>query len=445
MRELFHRIKAARPKWHFQEAELSEVTGKFSNPARGWYQIHRFHADQEPDFAELEWCLDSEDSLALVMINIGAFREQDLSEECLDRIQRILKFFSNYHYDIILRVVYDHEGKALEKEPFFFSQVLGHLRQLGELLHRFADSVFVYQGMLVGNWGEMHTSRFLSSDKLKEMADILRHCKGEQTYLAVRRPVQWRMLHGSQKDSKLSCPDGMGLFDDGIMASENHLGTFGSEARTRVGWEEPWKRADELIFEQELGNLAPCGGEAVYDEAYGKTLTPETVLNELRQMQLSYLNKVYDGKMLDIWRRWKCPVPGVWSKKSLYEYVGAHLGYRFVIQKVSVKPGRDSESRCMVEVKIQNTGFAGFYQEADIFLEYADEDRQYQKINLEDKLRGWSSGEARVLTCELEVCDCDLFLSAQRRWDKAPIRFANPSDKEGRAALGHLGMRGVSK
>lgn len=440
MRGLFHRIKASRQKWHFQAAELSEVTGKFTNPARGWYQIHRFQAEQEPDFAELEWCLDNEDSLALVMIDIGAFKEQDLSEECLNRIRRILQFFSAYHFDLILRVVYDHDGKALEREPFFYSQVLNHIKQLGGILDQFKDSVFVYQGMLVGNWGEMHTSRFLSADKLKQMADILRQCKGEQTYLAVRRPVQWRMLHANRKGMKLNCPDGMGLFDDGILGSENHLGTFGSEAGVRAGWEEPWKRADELAFEQELGNLAPSGGEAVYDESYSKTLTPEAVLSELRQMQITYLNKVYDGKMLDLWRRWKCPVQGGWANKSLYEYVGAHLGYRFVIQKVSVRSERGSEDQCTVEVHVKNTGFAGFYQEADLFLEYS-EDGQYRKIKLEDHMRGWNSGEVRVLTCRLEACDCNLFLSAARRRDKAPILFANPSDKEGRAKLGHLGLQ----
>lgn len=441
MRGLFHKIRGSRQNWHFQEAALTELTGRLSNPARGWYQIHRFQAEQEPDFAELEWCLDHEDSLALVMINIGAFKEQDLSEECLDRILRILKFFSSNSYDMILRVVYDHEGKALEKEPFFFSQILKHLGQLGGILGRFTDSVFVYQGMLIGNWGEMHTSRFLSADKLKQMADILRQCKGEQTFLAVRRPVHWRMLHGNQSVTQLCCPDGMGLFDDGILGSETHLGTFGSEPSSLVGWTEPWRREEELAFERELCKLAPCGGEVVYDATYGKTLTPEAVLSELRQMQITYLNKVYDGKMLDIWRRWKCPVPGVWENKNLYEYIGAHLGYRFVIQKVSVKPGQDSGSHCMVEIKVKNTGFAGFYQEADIFLEYAGADGQYQKIKFEDDLRGWTGGETRVLTCQMEVCDCNLFLSAARRRDGKPILFANPSDKKGRAMLGCLNMR----
>ena len=445
MRELFHKIKAGRQKWHFKEAALTEVTGRLSNPARGWYQIHRFQAEQEPDFAELEWCLDREDTLALVMIDIGAYKEQDLSEECLDRILRILHFFSSNHYDMILRVVYDHEGKAMEKEPFFFSQVLNHLRQLGSILERFNDSVFVYQGMLIGNWGEMHTSRFLSADKFKQMADILRECKGEQTFLAVRRPVHWRMLHWNPKDAVLSCSDGMGLFDDGILASEDHLGTFGSEPKTRAGWEESWKRVDELAFEQELGKYVPCGGETVYGEPYGKTLTPEAVLDELKQMQITYLNKVYDGRMLDIWRKWKCPVSGVWADKSLYDYVGAHLGYRFVIQKVSVKPEKDSDGHCTVEMKVKNTGFAGFYQEADIFLEYAGADEQYHQIRLEGGLRGWTSGETRVLTCRLEVCDCNLFLSAARRRDGKPILFANPSDRKGRAMLGCFNMRQASK
>lgn len=444
MRKLFREIRTNRPQWHFQEAEMAEVTGRFSNPARGWYQIHSFQADQDPDFGKLKWCLDPEDSLVLVLIDIGAFKERNLSEECLNRILRILRFFTDNHYDMILRVVYDHEGKALEREPFFFSQVLSHLRQLGDVLGQFAGSVFVYQGMLVGDWGEMHASRFLSADKLRQMADILRQSKGEQTFLAVRRPVHWRMLHGNRMDTKLCCSDGMGLFDDGILGSEEHLGTFGVESKVRAGWEGAWARAEELAFEQELGRLAPCGGEVVYDEPYGKTLTPEAVLSELGQMRITYLNKVYDGRMLNIWRGWKCPVAGAWANNSLYEYVGAHLGYRFVIQKVSVKPGQDSVSQCIVELKVKNTGFGGFYQKAAVFLEYVCTDGQCQKIRLEDDLCGWNSGETRVLTCQMEVCDCNLFLSVARIWDKAPIRFANPSDKEGRAVLGRLSMQEIT-
>lgn len=440
MRKLLHRLRYGREKWHFQQAELQELTENFPNPARGWYQIHTFQVEQEPDFAQLEWCLDRTDTLTLVIIDIGAYKEQNLSRECLKRISSILEFFKDNQYDIILRVVYDHDGNAIEREPFFFQQVLSHLRQLGDILDQFADSVFVYQGMLVGNWGEMHTSRFLSEEKLEQMAEVLRYYKCEQTYLAVRRPVYWRMLHLNQAGGELHCPDGMGLFDDGIFGSETHLGTFGVKAKEDAGWGESWCRADELAFERQLSGFTPNGGEVVYDEEFAKSLTPEAVLEEIRQMQITYLNKVYDGRMLDIWRRWKCPVPGVWADKSLYDYVGAHLGYRFMVKSVSVTPKRDSHSNCLVELEVENTGFAGFYQDADIFLEYRTLDGEYRQTVLDSKLRGWQSGEKRQYTCEVEVCSTDLFLTAVRKQGGTRILFAHSSDAEGRVLLGRLSL-----
>ena len=440
MKELLHKLKAGQRKWHFQQAELRELTENLSNPARGWYQIHTFLAEQEPDFAQLEWCLDQADTLTLVIIDIGAFKERNLSQECLKRICRILEFFADYRYNIILRVVYDHEGNAIEREPFFFQQVLSHLRQLGGILDQFADTVFVYQGMLVGNWGEMHTSRFLAVEKLEQMAEVLRYYKCEQTYLAVRRPIYWRLLHQEQAGGKLHCPDGMGLFDDGIFGSETHLGTFGVKKRENAGWGEPWNRVDELDFERQISMFAPNGGEVVYDDAYVESLTPEMVLEELRQMQITYLNKVYDGRMLDIWRKWKCPVQGVWAEKSLYDYVGAHLGYRFVIQSVSVTQKRDSGSHCLVELEVENTGFAGFYQEADIFLEYRTADGEVRQSGLDSKLLGWKSGEKRRYVCELEACSVALYLTAVRRRDGMRILFAHSSDEKGKVFLGSFSM-----
>lgn len=439
---LLHRLGLGRKKWHFEREVLQEVTESLKNPARGWYQIYTFHVEQEPDFTEVEYCLNHDDTLALVIIDIGAFKDRELSGEILERICGILDFFVSYGYDLIVRAVYDQDGNAIEREPFFFSQVMGHLRQMGEILDQFADSVFIYQGMLVGNWGEMHASRFLAADKLEQMADVLRYNKHGQTYLAVRRPMFWRLLHRNQAGSGLRCPDGMGLFDDGIFGSENHLGTFGTQPRESTGWEMPWVREDELAFEQELGAMAPCGGEVVYGDGYSETLDSKQVLEELQLMQVTYLNKVYDRRVLDIWRERKCPVSGVWERESLYDYIGAHLGYRFVIRKASVFIGEPSECSCRAEIHAENTGFAAFYQEADIWLEYKGADGGYRRAASDNGLKGWRSGEVRHFTFELELCDCEIFLRAARRRDGACIFFANASDEAGRVYLGCLSIEG---
>ena len=76
---LFRRRKKIKDKkWYFQQSDLAETTEAFTNPARGWYQIYTFLAEQEPDFEEKKWCLNPEDTLALVLIDIGYFRKKEI-------------------------------------------------------------------------------------------------------------------------------------------------------------------------------------------------------------------------------------------------------------------------------------------------------------------------------------------------------------------------------
>ncbi len=87
------RLSKRKESPYFQKADLRESTEELSNPARGWYQIHTFLAEQEPDFEELCWCLHPKDTLALVLIDIGYFRNRNLDQEALGRISRIIAFF----------------------------------------------------------------------------------------------------------------------------------------------------------------------------------------------------------------------------------------------------------------------------------------------------------------------------------------------------------------
>lgn len=438
MADLFDWKKAKEKKWIFEQKDLTEVAEDLKNPARGWYQIYTFLAEQEPDFEAQKWCLDMRDSLALVLIDIGSFRKRELDETVLERIRRILRFFKENRYDCIVRVAYDHEGKAFVREPVDFAQVRTHMRQIGNLLRECADSIFVFQGMLLGNWGEMHGSRFLNDERMLQLAEILYRKKAPQTFLAVRRPVYWRSLHEKQTLRGLSISESMGLFDDGIFGSESHLGTFAEEERGNQVWNQPWPGKQELEFEQELCHFVPNGGEAVYNSGYAGTLTPEKIIRELRKMQVTYLNRAYDRRLLDIWKEWTYPGGGVWAGKSVLDYVGAHLGYRFLIRKVRVSKVKRGSGQYRVEAEIENTGFGGFYQEAEIELEYVNRYGRWSTAVLEEQMKGWKSGEIRRLSCLTEAGGGEIFLRAKRKRDGAFIRFANQSDREGRTVLGYL-------
>ena len=431
MRRLLSKLFKSKIKWEFQPAELLETTEPLRNPARGWYTIYPFFLEEEPDFEELFWCLRKEETLALVIINIGAYREQPLDEEALERIRRILRFFVKHSYDVILRIAYDHEGKAVEREPFFFKQVQEHLRQLMPVVREEAEHIFVMQGMLIGNWGEMHTSRFVSPEKLKQLWEILKPGLENKTFLAVRRPSMWRLLHPEECGKTWPVRDNMALFDDAIFGSESHMGTFGKESRENAAWDGLWSRQDELAFEEYLCLRVPNGGEAVCGEAYAETFTPAATAEVLRRMHATYLNQAYDEAILGLWKQWE------WQNGSFYEYVGNYLGYRFCIRRAEVLPGEHAEE-LRVSVTIENTGFANCYQEAEMVLTLEEENGKCRSVVFSSDIRAWDSGSQQCISCGVALADGKLYISARRKTDGRTIYFANAADAAGRVYLGSI-------
>lgn len=429
MKKLLNKLFNSKSQWEFQSAEFQEITESVKNPARGWYTIYPFLLEEEPDFEELFWCLAKEETLALVIINIGAYREKLLDDAALDRIRRILGFFEKHSYDVILRITYDHEGSAVEREPFFFKQVLEHLNQLVPVIKAFSQNVFVWQGMLIGNWGEMHTSRFLSSEKMKQLWGIMKNGVGDKMFLAVRRPSMWRMLHPEECGKEPLAVDSTGLFDDAIFGSDSHMGTFGRESRETTGWDSLWCREEELAFEEQLCRKVPNGGEAVCGETYAEVFTPAATLEVLKQMHITYLNQAYDEKILQVWKQWE------WQNGSLYEYVGQHLGYRFCVRNVEVAPKRKNEG-FRVSITIENTGFANFYQEAEMWLEQVDVSGNHVSVQIETDIRTWDSETEQVISCTVDKAEGELYVKIMRKSDNRTIYFANRSEQDGSVYLG---------
>ncbi len=438
MRIALHKLFAKGKKWSFQKSEFEESTIELQNPARGWFKIFPFMLEEEPDFAKLSWCVEDKNALALVIINIGEYRDERMADEAISNMRKILDFFTDKNYDVILRVTYDHVGNALEREPFFFSQVKEHLEQIVPIIHEYKDTIFVYQGMLIGNWGEMHTSKFVSAPKLKELWKILQNNVGNDVFFAVRKPSFWRLLHPQSCDSPKLLYDKMGLFDDAIFGSNTHLGTFGSNPRECSGWDALWSRESELNFENELCLKVPNGGEALSGESFLKESSIPQILDTLKRMHVTYLNEAYDKVILDTWKRWNCAQGGVWQNKSLYEYIGAHLGYRFVVRDVSFTLLEEERNKMHLQIYIENVGFANFYQEAEVYLHWIDEGNRIYKKLLNVDIRDWKSGIVTNIFVDISVGKYFLYLSANRKKDNKIIYFANPSDRSGRVFLGKI-------
>ena len=176
-------------KRKFQKNRLHESLEQIKNPGRGWYRIYTYDLAQElPEF----YIACEEETIALLLIDIGAFKNEHIPESALVYLEKILGFFKKNEKKVILRPVYDTTGHGMEREPGTLQIVKEHMQQLGEVIERYAENILVVQGIMVGDWGEMHGSKFLSDKHLKELTKEYITAMNQSCYLAVRTPRQWK-------------------------------------------------------------------------------------------------------------------------------------------------------------------------------------------------------------------------------------------------------------
>ena len=415
----------------FEPAAFEESTSYLQNPSCGWYRIYPFAIEENPDFEELYWCLCAEERIVLVLADIGAFRSCDLTKDALDNLAAILEFFAAHEKDIILRVTYDREGRGMEREPDFLNTVIGHMRQLGAVIRSFQEQILLVQGMLVGSWGEMHDSKFLSQERLKRLMHVWREALGEIA-IAVRTPQQWRLLHSEE-----AAPGGdtIGIFNDGMFGSPDHLGTFGRQKREEAGWSGQWCRDEEMVFIGKIASFVPYGGEAV---GQSLDLPFREMAEEMRRTHVSYLNSMHDVQRLGQWKEAKWEEPGIWRGKRVYDYIGCHLGYRFVVREARLE-GRKAP---FLKIRIENTGFFPLQEEAELLLCADTQAEEAGCFALQGRLCGVMPQETVEITAELPGKLKDykgsIFLALHRKRDKCPLSFANVLTEEGRAVLGQF-------
>jgi len=409
--------------WKFSRAEFVEDDRRLDNPGRGWYLLHSFAAEEAVNEEELKWCICKDHKLALILIDIGKYRNMPLDIEALLNIGAILRFFKQSGQEVILRIVYDRIGKGLEREPTLMNMILRHMNQIGPVIEVHADCIFILQGLFIGSWGEMHTSKFLKPESLEKLTVTLWKATRGSCYMAVRRPVQWRYVIPEEiaVDSEGQAGK-LGLFDDGMLGSDSHLGTFGVQPRKSAGWQEAWMRDEELEFDNRQSRLAPIGGEALMG-AREEALPFSEVIKTFRRMGLSYLNSVHDPRLISHWKE-NIYVNDMGQEMSQFDYIGNHLGYRFVVRNAEISAAKEMT----LSIEIANVGFSGIYEETEVYLILEDSGRGKRKLILNEDARTWYGSQVVTISRELDMTDmtnCKIYLGMKRCRDGCDIYFAN--------------------
>jgi hypothetical protein len=307
----------------------------------------------------------------------------------------------------------------MEHEPDFSSEVAAHIRQLAPVLQEAGDIVRIWQGVLIGSWGEMHGSKFRTDRYLNALMREAETASAKETYLAVRRPDFWRSFHPGQEPSEYT--GRWGLYDDAILGSDTDLGTFAEG-----------EEAQELLFEQQLCTHVPHGGELLYPQGQMPAL-PE-ITARLATMHISYLNRIHDPKMIDHLKNVYWKEPDEWQGESGYDYIGARLGCRFCIR--SARFIREKKQKGKLEIVIKNIGFASGYESIGLYLQICHLEDQPEEIELPVDLKELESGTCMSIVVPLEKTDGKLSLQARRLRDGKPYFFANKTEEDASVVLG---------
>jgi hypothetical protein len=407
---MFRIRRSEKPE--FRPYTRREILEDLGNPYRGVYSIYRFRAESdcvEDTALSIKDCtVPHGHRLALVEIHLGRYKDSPLPEDALHRIRRIFQCFAKQKCAMILRFLYDWDGAGIQHEPESRDVILSHMEQLEPLFGEFSDSIFLLQGLFTGSWGEMHSTRYDSARDMLALAEKLFASVPEGIFLSVRCPNQWRTLFRtryalSQKEAHQTIMQSrFGLYNDAILGSETDLGTYGTQA-----WEkaalcgEKLTRTDELMFQKKLCQYVPNGGEVVYESPLNDL---EPAIQTLETMHVTYLNCDYDAAVLEKWKKSRISRgKSAWSGCSGYDYIAAHLGYRFLIKSMKMRGINGLERGISFEMELVNEGFAPCYRPLQAGIVLTARGQEVHTFWIETDTRMWLPMVGIPLRCELDL------------------------------------------
>lgn len=444
----------------YQAASYQETSAPLDNPFRGFHHLYGFilsEADPE-ETAKLtqKYISSGSQPLMLLQINLLRYANTDLSDNALTQLERILTEIHDSKRQVILRFLYDWDGKGPDAEPDSIEQILRHMDQIGPVVNRYADAVFLLQSTFTGSWGEMNATNYGTHADVRLLMTHLAQVTDPSIYLAVRTPSQLRGV--TQTRTPVSADtafDGsiesrLGLYNDGMLGSNSDLGTYDDTPNADTAApEDKGTREEELAFQDALCQFVPNGGEAVINNPYNDL---ENALVDLAKMHVTYLSCEHDSAVLNKWRDSVYHGDDCFDGVTGYEYISAHLGYRYMVADSAFTYDALDKNSGVLTLTIQNKGFAPAYRLFDSFLFLENSDTGLQltfPVTLDNRTIGGSSQAEFSFPLAIDGLsegDYQISFLMTDPYTGQFIQFANENtDSAGKIILGTLTVEPASQ
>lgn len=404
----------------YAPVEYEESAEPLSNPYQGWYHMYGYIlSDDIPVTPEtiqsnIETSENDGHQLALLEINLYNYPETELSAQALSQLESILSAWEQTSIHMIIRFVYDWSGNAQYTEPQSQSLILRHMDQTAEVVNNHAAGIYIMQGIFIGDFGEMHGSKYLSNSDIRTFAEHLASVIDPSIYLSVRTPQHWRLITESfdpltaETAWNGSLSARLGLFNDGMLGSETDLSTYSDSkentlpaAKTAADYSVKGNRTEELDFQNMLCNYVPNGGETVVNNSYNNF---HAAVTSLSKMHASYLNSDYDAAVLTKWKLTTYHGDDCFDGMNGLDYISRHLGSRYTITSSALTYSVRGKDPAVLNLTIANNGFSSSYRPLtpEITLLNTDINRIWT-VPIESDARLWAAGTSITLNTALDV------------------------------------------
>ena len=428
----------------YTPADSKESTADITNPFCGFYKINGYVLAEDKTARDADiWCQrsckDTPYPLMLLEINLRNYADQDLSANALSQLNRIFKICEKKKKQIILRFLYDWDGKAQKTEPSDFYRIKNHIQQVSATVNAHADCIYILQGLFIGNNGEMNNTNYGDIDQMRQLAETLAKNISPSIYLAVRTPAQLRGILYSRTPMAGQSDEGslasrLGLFNDGMLGSVYDLGTYDDTPLTSASeFNEQGTRSEELLFQNKLCQYVPNGGEVTIDNKYNNL---DNAISDLSTMCVSYLNSDHDLAVLNKWKNSTYTGSGVFSGCSGYDYIRAHLCYRYFIKSSSLDFHAFMSDKASLYLTIENVGFAPAYRQFDTALILTNQETgESRRMKTEIDNRSIAGSDQSEFKIELDVRSFakgsyQVNLEMKDPYTRQVIHFANTGSEE---------------
>lgn len=407
------------------------------NPERGFFTYtESFPHSPVLNASRLRALRDESITLIWALYSIGAYRDQDLPDSFLERLDADFAAMRDAGIKCVLRFRY---ALNMQEPDAPLEVVLRHLDQLQPVFERNYDVIAAAHAGFIGAWGEWHASTnnltrlenmrailFKFMDVLPERAIQLRYPENKMQIFETSAGLTPEQAFDGSYLSRT------GHHNDCFLASRDDVGTY----RISPTWEKNYLNKET--------RYVPMGGETCTPRDGTQYYVCDNALKELAQMHWSYLNRDYYRGILNHWTQEGC-MPEIQRR----------LGYRFVLEEGrftrSVAPG----GTFRFELDLVNQGFASPYNPRGlqaVLRSTADPEQTYE-VNLPSDPRFWMAGERQELAFDLGIpadmpegtYTLHLFLpdpiEALRYRPEYAIRLANEGvwdDETGMNALQHV-------